>query len=375
MLDVEALLRPYYDALVSDVGDLSLYDAHTHIGSNDPDGFKQDASDLLQVLATVDARGVVFPMHEPDDGYSAANDHVIEVAAASDGRLVSFCRVNPHSGAVGIKLHPRAEQFTLHTPGVRDIIALAHERELPVLIHAGRGIPALGQDTVKLSEEFRGAKLILAHCAISDLAWLWRLLPDHPNVFLDTAWWAPADLIAVFTLCPPANVVWASDSPYGLPIAAAFMAFRCALQAGLTAEQIHGIAGAQLERVLARAEPLDLGPPPGEARTLDLLLERVVTHLTSAMGRAFGGGDPTESVALARLACAVGDDAEHADVFAAVLELLDLFDEHLAPPPPGRRFPVAGRFLLAALNVARTPDVSLPARPSAPEPTREAAET
>jgi hypothetical protein len=64
---------------------------------------------------------------------------------------------------------------------VRDIIALAHERELPVLIHAGRGIPALGQDTVKLSEEFRGARLILAHCAISDLAWLWRLLPDHPK--------------------------------------------------------------------------------------------------------------------------------------------------------------------------------------------------
>ena len=56
------------------------------------------------------------------------------------------------------------------------------------------------------------------------------------------------------------------------------------------------------------------------------------------------------------------------------LELLDLYDEHLAPPPPGRRFPVSGRFLLAALNVARTPDVALPPRPSAPHPTREAAE-
>jgi predicted TIM-barrel fold metal-dependent hydrolase len=387
VFDVEALLRPYYDALVSDVGDLSLYDAHTHVGFNDPDGFKQDASDLIGVLETVDARGVVFPMHEPDDGYTAANDHVIEAAANSGGRLVSFCRLNPHSGsaveearraldagAVGIKLHPRAEQFTLHTPGVRDIIALAHERELPVLIHAGRGIPALGQDTVKLSEEFRGARLILAHCAISDLAWLWRLLPDHPNVFLDTAWWAPSDLIATFTLCPPQNVVWASDSPYGLPIAAAFMAFRCALQAGLTAEQVHGIAGAQLERVLAGAEPLDLGPPPGEAVALDPLLERVITHLTSAMGRAFGQADPSESVALARLACAVGDEHPHADVFAAVLELLDLYEENLAPPPPGRRFPISGRFLLAALNVARTPDVPLPPRPSAPHPTREAAE-
>jgi hypothetical protein len=152
------------------------------------------------------------------------------------------------------------------------------------------------------------------------------------------------------------------------------MAFRCALQAGLTPEQVHSIAGAQLERLLAGAEPLDTGPPPGEARALDPLLERVVTHLTSAMGRAFGGGDPSESVALARLACAVGDEHPHADVFADVLELLDLYEEHLAPPPPGRRFPVAGRLLVAAISVARTPDVSLPPRPSAPHPTREAAE-
>jgi uncharacterized protein len=93
------------------------------------------------------------------------------------------------------------------------------------------------------------------------------------------------------------------------------------------------------------------------------------------MGRAFSGADPSESVALARLACAVGDDAPHADVFASVLELLDLYEEHLAPPPPGRRFPAAGRLLVLALNVARTPDVSLPPRASAPHPTREAAES
>ena len=47
------------------------------------------------------------------------------------------------------------------------------------------------------------------------------MLPDHPNVCIDTAWWAPADLIAMFTLCPPANIVWASDSPYGLPLVGA----------------------------------------------------------------------------------------------------------------------------------------------------------
>ena len=54
---------------------------------------------------------------------------VIAAAAESDGLLVPFCRVNPHddarsprrsgaldAGARGIKLHPRAEEFTLDHP-------------------------------------------------------------------------------------------------------------------------------------------------------------------------------------------------------------------------------------------------------------------
>src|SRR5262249_1024943 len=116
-------------------------------------------------------------------------------------------------------------------------------------------------------------------------------------------------------------------------------------------------------------------PAPGQPSSAqDILLERVVTHLTSAIGRMFGGGDPDEPIALARLACAVGDDGPHAEVHAAVLEQLDLFREHLAPPPPGRPFPAAGRFIVGALTIARTPDVPLPPRPSAPHPTREEAD-
>ena len=214
-------------------------------------------------------------MHEPD-GYREANDLVLDRVASSNGTLRALCRVQPRdagavaearrcldAGASGIKLHPRAEQFTLSEPSVRDLVAAAHERRGTVLIHAGRGIPALGQDTVHLAEEFHDARLILAHCAISDLAWLWRELPRLRNVFIDTAWWNPADLIAMFSLCPPANIVWASDSPYGLPLIAATQTMRCAFQAGLSGEQVRGVMGAQVERMLDGDDPLDLGPPPG----------------------------------------------------------------------------------------------------------------
>jgi uncharacterized protein len=385
MLDVDAFLRPWWDRLHADYGELDLYDAHTHVGADDPDGVKQSPDELLHALALADARAVVFPMHEPA-GYPPANDRVMEAAAGSDGRLVAYCRVDPHdnalaearrcldAGARGIKLHPRAEQFTLSIPVVHELVALAHERRVPVLIHAGRGIPALGRDTVRLSGEFPDARLILAHAAISDLAWLWRVLPDHPNLLIDTAWWDPADMMALFALCPPGNIVWASDSPYGLPLTSAVMHLRLAAQAGLDEAQIRSIAGAQMEHVLDGGDPLDAGPPPGGMKAIDPLLARVVSHGCQAVARMFVRADPSEAVALAKLACGVGQESEHADVFAAVLGLLEDYEEHITPVPEGLRIPPAARLLLFAVIVARTPDVPLPDLPDAPPPTREEAD-
>ena len=158
------------------------------------------ASELLVELDAVGARAVIIPMHEPT-GYAAANEYVAGVAADSNGRLVAFCRLNPavspveearrsfEAGARGIKLHPRAEQFGLTDDGVDDIVAFAHERRLPILIHAGRGIPALGRDVLQFAERYPDARFILAHSAICDLGWVWRELPRHRNVFVDTSWW------------------------------------------------------------------------------------------------------------------------------------------------------------------------------------------
>ena len=386
MTAIDDAFRPWLDCLLEETGPLALFDAHTHIGQNDPDGFKQTPDELVEGLAAADARGVVFPMHEPT-GYREANDAVVAAAADNPGRLVAFCRVNPHDGAVaearrsldagarGIKLHPRAEQFGMDAPAVRDIVALAHERHVPILIHAGRGIPALGRLTVELAGTYPDATLILAHAGISDLAWLWRVLPAHPNVLIDTAWWHPSDLLAMFALAPPASLVWASDSPYGRPLVAAAFNLRCALQAGITPEQLRGIAGGTLERVLAGDTPDDLGPAPGPpAQPLDLLLERVVAHLGGAFNRMAGGGDPVEPLGLARLACAVGTDSPQAELFAAILELLDEYEAGVDEGPLARPFPPAVRYLVAAIIVARTPDVPLPARPDAPPPTREEAE-
>ena len=260
-------IRPLLAAARERVPGIELFDAHTHIGANDPDGFTCTREELLKGLAHAgDARSAVFPMHEPD-GYSEANDMVIAAAADSDGVLTPYCRLDPHAdplaeaercldaGAAGIKLHPRAEDFPLDTPELEPVFALADERGLPVLVHAGRGIPALGRHALAVTERHPGLRLILAHCGICDLAWIWEAAPDHPNLFFDTAWWAPTDLLALFAMVPPGHIVFASDAPYGTPAFAAALHLRYAIQAGLTDDQVRLVFGGQMARILAGEEP------------------------------------------------------------------------------------------------------------------------
>jgi uncharacterized protein len=364
-------LRPWADVIFEQIPDLELFDAHTHLGQNDPDGMKQTPEELVSSLQAAGACGAfTFPFHEPD-GYRAANDAVIEAAReAPEGLLVPFCRVDPHddplpeakralgAGARGIKLHPRAEQFTLDHPGVRPLIALAHERSLPVLIHAGRGIPALGMDAVELAEEFPNARLILAHAGICDLSWIWRVAADLPNLLFDTAWWIPTDFETLFSLVPPGQIVFASDAPYGSTFLSTAFQMRWALQLGFSPDQIRSIAAGQSLRIAA-GEPLEpCGPAIGEReKAPHLLLDRVAYFLLfSAMG-AMRGVDPTEMLALARLACDVPDEIDDAPVFIAIRALLDDYEAYAAEHPDERR---RITFLILAATVARTPDAPIP---------------
>ena len=373
--------RTWLQELRREVSGLDLFDVHTHIGHNDPDEFKCAAGELKDALAAVEARGVVFPMHEPA-GYPAANDMIVEEAARSEGRLVPFCRLDPRedplaeaerslaNGAAGIKLHPRAEDFPLDTPDLDAVFAMAHERRLPVLVHAGRGIPALGRHAVGICERHPGVRLILAHAGISDLAWIWRATADHPNLFFDTSWWSASDLLALYALVPPRHILFASDAPYASPALAAFMNLRYVLQAGLSHDAVRSIFGGQIARILAGEDAADLGPAPGTASLdRDPLLDRVHTFLVSALGQMLNGLEPAETLGLAALACEVGDGTPQADTCSAVLGVLELRERQVAAgvydDRPARFGPGLPMVVLAA-SLARTPSVPMP---SVEEPT------
>ncbi|MDQ3934664.1 MAG: amidohydrolase family protein [Actinomycetota bacterium] len=377
----DEILRPWLDSALGLVPGVELFDAHTHTGSNDPDGFRSTAAQIVAGLELADARGVVFTTQETE-GYRAANDRVIAEAEESGGRLVPFARLDPADeplaeaerafgrGAKGIKLHPRAEDFRLDDERLEPVYALAAERRLPVLTHAGRGIPALGEDALAICRRHPELPLILAHDGVSDLGWLWQHAAEHPNLYFDTSWWSTTDHLTLFGLVPPGQILFASDMPYGTTTLAAIMALRSALEVGLELEQIRHVMGAQLARLLDGERPADLGPAPGaQELRLDIVTQRIHDYCVAALSRMLIGDPAPDYVGLARLASEVGDASAHAEVGRSVIRLLDSIDDYVGSTGyqrpkagvPGPRLPYpAVSIVVVAANVAMTPHVPVP---------------
>lgn len=313
----ETVIAPVFETLRKRLPDVRIVDVHTHVGHNDPDGITMAADELTASLARCGATAAVFPLREPA-GYPRANDDVLAAAERSDGRLIPFCRVDPRHdalaeaercldrGARGIKLHPHAEQFDLTHPAVEPVIALAAERRLPVLIHAGSNILPLGPRVLELCEIHPGARVILAHAGISDGERLWDRAAGCPNLFFDLSWWDPGTVLAILERVPPGQLLHASDAPYGTPIAAAVCTLRCCLQAGLSDTQVASVAGGQAARLLAGADTLVAGPAPGPQRGK---ASAIAQELGLALAEVFKTRDPHAAITTAE-ACSASDAGE-----------------------------------------------------------------
>jgi predicted TIM-barrel fold metal-dependent hydrolase len=379
---------PYDDILVEHLeaarsvlpADTPWIDAHTHTGQNDPDGVKGTAEELLAGLDRAGVqRSIVFTTAEPD-GYPPANDRVRAEAAASGGRLTWFARIDPNAGdplpearrclelgAQGFKLHPRSDAFVMSHPSVEALARLADAERRPILIHAGRGIPALGEDLVALARRYPGANFILAHAGISDLGIVAPAANELKNLYFDTSWWLVSDLLTLYETVDPSRILFASDMPYGSGRYAALAFLRCAREVGHGPEVLAAIAAGNAERVLAGEPPPDLGGPPGRGVLGERWLagERVVAYSGIAMQLRFRGIDPSEAIALARLACQIptgGLDGDEEPLLRVIDGLLAAAQELPAPPPPGQLSPTrAGEAapVLAAHLLAGTPRVGL----------------
>ena len=371
-MDLSALLTQWYmHARQFLPEDVPVVDAHTHTGDQDPDGVVGRADELLAALGDArHATAVVASNHNPA-GYREANDRVLAEAKASDGRIIPFLRVDPSdpgapaeverclaAGHRGVKLHPRAEAFDLDHSGLIPVARLAAAAGAPLLFHAGRGIPSLGDGAMQLVDRVEGLNVILAHCAISDLAYLGPIAEDHPGIFFDTSWWNVTDIIALMSWVPPQRVVYASDTPYGHPMMSFTITMRPALAAGYREEQLRSLFSTTIAGLVEGRRPDRIDPAPGDdffSHTAGLL--RVHSNLHGAIVRLFSGQDPIQPLSLARLACNVRSSTIHRAIYDAIGVTLDAVEPHLGDPEARRM--VIG-LLIATSAASLTPEVGVP---------------
>ena len=335
---------------------LRVWDAHTHLGV-DEDGFALSAEELLAAMRTQGVeRAFTFPLNDPDrrPAYRVPNDRVMQWAAASEGALVPFCRLdlteNPiaeaerclDAGARGIKLHPRAQAFDFGEVALNPVFELAAERHVPILIHTGRGLPPIADDLRNLVEHHTGAQLILAHAAIADLEHIARTLNDHPNVLYDTSVWNGTDLRTLLASASPEQVVFASDLPYGMPATAQLALSLVLRRAGASDDQTRAMFWGNAERA-ARGEPAPALTPPLLPRERTVPLQRLRVHDYLVMTQTLmwsRTGDRPGALGLAMRACdtdGVGELADVAELLEAVqvlwTEALAIEDETAAREP------------------------------------------
>jgi predicted TIM-barrel fold metal-dependent hydrolase len=336
----DRLLQEHFDQIRSTFpDDIRVWDAHTHLGV-DEDGFTLAPDELLTAMRAYGVdRSFAFPLNDPDrfPAYRIPNDRVLAWADASDGALVPFCRLDLTAepiaeatrcldrGACGIKLHPRAQNFDFGERGLDPVFQLAAERRVPILIHAGRGLPAIAEDLRHLVEHHPGAQLILAHAAIADLQHIGRTLLNHPNVLYDTSVWSNTDMRALLATASPEQITFASDMPYGMPGVAQIQLGTALRRAGATPDQMRAIMWGNAERA-ARGEPAPTLSPPLVERDRTVPLQRVRVHEYLIMASTLMWtrlGDMPGAIGLARRAC----DVDASDELDGVTGLIDIAEE------------------------------------------------
>jgi uncharacterized protein len=359
---------------------VAVVDAHTHLGT-DEDGQSLALDRLIEYLDQVDphARAIVFPLHDPDrrPAYRIPNDRVLQWARESDGRLLAFCRLDPADdplaeakrclalGARGIKLHPRAQSFGFGDAAADAIFQIARDAPVPILIHAGRGMPTM-TPLANLALRYPDVSLVLAHAAIADQAMFATRLADHPRVVYDTSCFSTQDLVELFARVPAERIVFGSDAPYGRPAGGLFQTMRAARYAGLDEEARALIAGGTITALL-HGRPLAPATPPRLARVrpIDGSLARISKYLLMSFAAAIATGPPADparaltGIQLARAVCrdpnpgAVRRTLERIDTLLAAAEQITVTSRDQTP--------LAFALLMTAGAIAATEPIDYPA--------------
>jgi uncharacterized protein len=348
-----------------------LFDAHTHLG-HDIDGMVGRYDELMSLLDRYRFAGAFMfclDEHDREPAFTGPNDRTLAHAERSGGRLLPFVRLDLTAqpldearrcldlGARGIKLHPRAQAFALSDERLQPIFALAVERDVPILIHGGRGLPPIAEDLEALVKRNDGVRLIVAHAGIADMAGLAGRLGGIRGVFFDTSVWSGLDLLDLYRQVAPEQVMHASDYPYGRQPNSLLVSVRTAKLAGFDDKQLRLMLGGSVRRMINGEELEPLSAPKGPSSLVQpLTFARIHQYISMAVpllwlrqrdaigaiglavnaSRERSNGHPEQSERIQELlmtaqelwrACGeLEDDEERVRAFRGAIQLVNLAD-------------------------------------------------
>jgi uncharacterized protein len=350
-------------------GGVEVIDAHTHLGL-DEDGMSLDGAGLIEMLDAASAqRALVFPLHDPerDPAYRVPNDRVLQWARESEGRFVPFCRLDPQqdpvseaerclaAGARGIKLHPRAQSFGL-VGLCEPIWELAEQAGVPILIHAGRGLPeSFGVELVEVSQRHPGAALIMAHVGVADQASMADGLRDHPAAVFDSSWMNMMDTMALFARVPAERVVFGSDPPYGRTFVGLYLILRVLACLGVDMDTRRHVIGEGAAR-LVDGEPLAAATAPRAPQQLlfDARLARLSSNLMMVLGLILSGNAERalDMLWLSQMTCRDENPGDAGAALERIAPLLESAARSLREQPDTLR--LAAQPVVLAMAIAAT---------------------
>jgi uncharacterized protein len=222
----------------------------------DPKAVMASTDDLLEAMAEdgVDMAMALGYGWTNQDVARESNDYLLEAAAASNGRIVAFCSVDPAwgdaavrevercvaGGARGIgELHPSSQRTKLATDrGIAGVMALAAKQGLPVVVHGsepvGHDYPGKGDTTpgqlIALASRFPDVKIVAAHWGggLPFYAHMPEVREALTNVWFDSAatpfLYDQGVFSTVVSAVGPDRVLFGSDFPLLRPKRVAEMA-------------------------------------------------------------------------------------------------------------------------------------------------------
>jgi predicted TIM-barrel fold metal-dependent hydrolase len=294
----QALVAEFDEALRQELpADAEIFDAHVHLGK-DIDGMRGEYDELVRFMDRYGiSRCFMFCLDEPDrhPAFRAANDRTLAFAERSAGRMIPFVRLDLGEdpideatrcldrGARGIKLHPRAQRFLLNDDRLDPVFALAADRRVPILIHGGRGLPPIATELAALVDRYPNSQLIIAHGGIADLPALAERFAGKAGVFFDTSVWSPIDLLSVFRVFSPEQIVYASDFPYGQQPSSLLIALRTARVSGLDEQDLRNMLAHTSNRIAGGEAPLEpTKPKGGDTFSQPMAFARIHQYLSMA---------------------------------------------------------------------------------------------